>query len=202
MLGRWRKELKNDGVEEETVLDGRRAVGLVVAGGDKRVGIPDVRLSNDAGRFLCEFTFYESLSQRWKEAREEQRRRRQQRRKGPHQRLLDSQSEAFRIADFEPGASQREKRREGGEEEEEENDDDGEEDEGTILELEEEQAASREGKVAFLHVPGDTDAAAIERGVRVTEAAIRAIVASWEEGYRRNGRIMPPQTERRVQGRA
>ncbi len=46
---------------------------------------------------------------------------------------------------------------------------------------------SRLGKVAFLHVPGDTDALAIERGVRVTIAAIRALVLSWEEGYRRGG---------------
>ena len=43
----------------------------------------------------------------------------------------------------------------------------------------------REGKVCFLHVPGDTGEEAIGRGTMVAEAAIRAVVASWESGKRR-----------------
>jgi hypothetical protein len=63
-------------------------------------------------------------------------------------------------------------------------------------------STSKLGKVAFLHVPGDTDAAAIERGVRVTVAAIRALVASWEAGLRREGGVQVPSVERRVGGGA
>jgi len=74
------------------------------------------QLSRDAGRFLCEFILYESLSRRYQE--------------------------------------------------------DGE----------------RVGKVAFLHVPGGYGTEDVERGVRVAEAAIRSLVASWEEGHRASER--------------
>lgn len=76
------------------------------------------KLSVDAGRFLCEFTLFESLAHRWLQA---------------------SQGSETNMA----------------------------------------------GKVAFLHVPGAFDAEAVERGVRVAEAAIKSLVASWEEGRRR-----------------
>lgn len=79
-----------------------------------------VRLSRDAGKFLCEFILYNSLAHRAMEL--------------PH---------------------------------------------GDI-ELE-----RRNGKAAFLHVPGGIDEAAIARGRHVAEAAIRALVGSWEEGLRR-----------------
>ena len=52
---RWRREL---GLEEEK-RGGKE-------GEDEE---PRVRMSGDAGRFLCDFIFYESLSIRWKEAR-------------------------------------------------------------------------------------------------------------------------------------
>lgn len=46
VLQRWKEELAHD---------------------DSMAG-PGVRLSPDAGRFLCDFIYYESLSVRWKEA--------------------------------------------------------------------------------------------------------------------------------------
>ena len=87
---------------------------------EKELGIGEqgrakVRMSEDAGRFLCDFVFFETLS-----------------------------------------------RRVGG---------------------------AREGKVCFLHVPGETDEGSVRRGTRVAEAAIRSVVGSWEEGYRRKGLI-------------
>jgi pyrrolidone-carboxylate peptidase len=75
------------------------------------------RLSADAGRFLCEFTLFESLSRRW-------------------------------------------------------------------IEGEKGEGEDRKGKVAFLHVPGAFAREDVLRGVRVAEAAIRSLVASWEEGRR------------------
>ncbi|ETN46429.1 uncharacterized protein HMPREF1541_00613 [Cyphellophora europaea CBS 101466] len=85
------------------------------------------RLSTDAGRFLCEFTLFESLGRRWLEARGK----------------LDKQGE------------------------------------------EQENRENKEGKVAFLHVPGAFGPEDVERGVRVATAAIRSLVGSWEEGRRR-----------------
>ena len=137
VLERWRQRLKADGVG--------------------KVGeIPDVRLSNDAGRFLCDFVLYESLSGRWKEVHHQ----RQQRppSSGLEADLDGEQSEPETETEIETTGS---------------NDD-----------------SSKEGKVAFLHVPGDTDQAAIDRGARVTVAAIRALVSSWEEGFRRDGRVV------------
>ena len=87
---RWRKEGRTrDGrVEEEgvpEVLEGgwgvedvegrwREMVGLEreKAGGDteREREEPRVRMSGDAGRFLCDFVFFESLSVRWKEGRD------------------------------------------------------------------------------------------------------------------------------------
>ncbi len=88
----------------------RETLGLSVVGED-----PKVRMSKDAGRFLCDFIFYESMSERWKER-------------------------------------------------------------GDMV-----------GKVCFFHVPGETDDMSVEKGVRVAEAAIRSVVGSWEEGYRKTG---------------
>lgn len=49
---------------------------------------------------------------------------------------------------------------------------------------ENDSAREKIGKVAFLHVPNGVEAADVSRGVMVAESAIRAIVASWEAGYR------------------
>lgn len=129
----------------------RHAVKIAAGGNDsttttKPATIPDVRLSDDAGRFTCEFIFYQSLSERWKGA---------QSTSSSSSTPLDPSVEAAihvqaRADTAPPGQG-------------------------------------RQGKVAFLHVPGDYDPAAIERGARVTEAAIRALVSSWEEGHRREG---------------
>lgn len=48
-------------------------------------------------------------------------------------------------------------------------------------------ALERRGKVAFLHVPGWTGVEDISRGVLIAEEAIRALVGSWEDGYRKDG---------------
>ncbi|RMZ85702.1 hypothetical protein DV737_g457, partial [Chaetothyriales sp. CBS 132003] len=128
VLARWEKEVN----EVET------AMGLVEDEGPfpawppipphlRRARKSVVRLSRDAGRFLCEFTLMESLSRR---------------------RLEEGQRESDGVPE------------------------DGRE--------------SREGKVAFLHVPGGHLPDDVARGVRVTEAAIKSMVASWEEGFRRS----------------
>lgn len=93
-----------------------------------------VKLSADAGRFLCEYALFESLSLRWLDARR------------THDNRVEQQKQ-------------------------------------TSL------AQDRVGKVAFLHVPGWTGVEDINRGVMVAEEAIRALVGSWEDGYRRNGRV-------------
>jgi len=101
-----------------------------------------VKLSRDAGRFLCEYALYESLSRRWVEAQkvvEEGQRQRQDLNRSVH-----------------PWPQ------------------------ATL-------ASERLGKVAFLHVPGWTGVEDINRGVMIAEEAIRALVSSWEDGFRRDG---------------
>lgn len=90
---------------------------------------PVVKLSRDAGRFLCEFILMCSLIYRWKEAQSQS----------------QSQDQAS-------------------------------------------STQSKLGKVAFLHVPNGTEAVDVARGVLVAESAIRAVVGSWEAGWR-NGRV-------------
>ena len=98
VFGRWRDGLRKD---------------------IKSEGQDMVRLSTDAGKFLCEFILYESL--------------------------------------------------------------------GTRAVEDAERGTGKKGKVAFLHVPGAVDGESVSRGVRVAEAAIRAIVGSWEDGLRAEG---------------
>ena len=130
VLKRWEREVYD--VEDALGLVDSTgsmisAFGVARGGGRKSV----VKLSRDAGRFLCEFSLMESLSRRWLEASKEEK----------------SADEM-----------------------------------GVNLD-------SREGKVAFLHVPGGYTASDIARGKRVAEAAIRSIVASWEEGRRRHDNV-------------
>ena len=126
VLSRWEREL--DAVED--------ALGLI---DDTPPGTPNilsalnarrkksvVRLSRDAGRYLCEFVFMQSLSKKYLEARRH-----------------EQDGKPYDVTD------------------------------------------TREGKVAFLHVPGGYATDDIARGMRVAEAAIRSLVASWEEGFRR-----------------
>jgi pyroglutamyl-peptidase len=117
----WRKDglpetLWTQWNEEDVLARWRGDVARICPGDERAV----VRLSRDAGRFLCEFILYTSL--------------------------------AYRIVDAKSG---------------------------------DEKAQERKGKAAFLHVPGGTDEASIARGRNIAEAAIRAIVGSWEEGLRR-----------------
>ena len=102
VLARWRGDVARTCPEDESAV---------------------VRLSRDAGKFLCEFILYNSL--------------------------------AVRATEAITG---------------------------------DERARERNGKAAFLHVPGGIDEVSIARGRRVAEAAIRAVVGSWEEGFRRQGK--------------
>ena len=101
-----------------------------------------VKLSADAGRFLCEYALFESLSRRWVDARDAAGQK--------SQHASRSTSSPSSIEDV---------------------------------------TNDRLGKVAFLHVPGWTGVEDINRGVMVAEEAIRALVGSWEDGYRRNRRL-------------
>jgi pyrrolidone-carboxylate peptidase len=76
---RRREERRADGEYLPEVLEGgwsvedverrwREELGL---GKEKKEGEePRVKMSHDAGRFLCDFIFYETLSVRWKEGKE------------------------------------------------------------------------------------------------------------------------------------
>lgn len=118
----WRKDGLPETIwtqwnEDDVLARWRGDVARICPGDERAV----VRLSRDAGRFLCEFILYTSL--------------------------------AYRIVGARQG--------------------DG-------------KAQERTGKAAFLHVPGGTDEASIARGRNIAEAAIRAVVGSWEEGIRRS----------------
>ena len=119
-----------------------------------------VKLSRDAGRFLCEFALFESLSLRWADA---------MRHKRPAHDAVLSQSptsSSVRTDEetqdpIEDSTSHHQHRRR-------------------------DLALDRLGKVAFLHVPGWTGVEDVKRGVMVAEEAILALVGSWEDGYRRD----------------
>ena len=132
VLSKWEKEVWD--IEESMGLVDATLVPTLggLRAGQGKATKSVVRLSRDAGRFLCEFALMESLSRRWLEARK-------------------AESKADHSTD----------------------------------------SGNREGKVAFLHVPGGHTVSDISRGVRVVEAAIRSLVASWEEGRRRgNGDLL------------
>ncbi|OAL29190.1 hypothetical protein AYO20_09243 [Fonsecaea nubica] len=123
-----------------------------------------VKLSCDAGRFLCEYALFESLSRRWLEGQ-----RRGDWQATSHKKATDavsssaspevvSNNNASSSSVSDPSRSDSE-----------------------------DEATERVGKVAFLHVPGWTGVEDINRGVMVAEEAIRALIGSWEDGYRRNG---------------
>jgi pyroglutamyl-peptidase len=129
---RWKKEVRADGEFLPDVLECGWNIGDVERRWRQDLGLeeekkefdePRVKMSIDAGRFLCDFIFYESLSVQWKKGRD------------------------------------------------------------------------RVGKVCFFHVPGEADEENVQKGVRVAEAAIRSVVGSWEEGKRREGRIVEREEE-------
>lgn len=100
----------------------------------------DVKLSRDAGRFLCEFILYTSLAYRYKEAQQ-----------AKSESQSQSQSSSYIIDTTEPPS---------------------------------ESPLERVGKVAFLHVPGGISPLDIKKGTLVAEAAITALITSWESGFR------------------
>lgn len=121
-----------------------------------------VRLSSDAGRFLCEYALFESLSLRWLDTQR-------------HERGLSS-SHPDSTAQAQEGALQSSSSS------------------SSANPPDEQVAAERLGKVAFLHVPGWTTVEDVSRGVMIAEQAIRALVASWEGGLRRSGSEAPSRT--------
>ncbi|RVX71826.1 hypothetical protein B0A52_04225 [Exophiala mesophila] len=129
-----------------------------------------VKLSRDAGRFICEFALFESLSRRWLDDARHHRR-------GPsgevEQSKPDTKNEANNTTDDTSSTSSRS------------SSSSPEHDLGHRKRL----AHERLGKVAFLHVPGWTGVEDIARGTIVAQEAIRALVTSWEDGYRRSGRV-------------
>ncbi|EXJ85491.1 hypothetical protein A1O1_05855 [Capronia coronata CBS 617.96] len=189
------------------------AVATARAQENRRRGV--VKLSRDAGRFLCEYALFESLSVRWLDAH---------RYKHPHlhPHLLpeadghalstpEAKAEAKAEAEAEAAPSlashqdsqssittststtfpsqatnefqsQSNLAPEGqASSNPNQNLNPGEPEETRKKQL----ALERLGKVAFLHVPGWTGVEDINRGVLIAEEAIRALVASWEDGFRR-----------------
>lgn len=126
VLPRWEADVKRQEweVREDALRQRARvAMGMAEPGdlGEVKVGkAAVVKLSRDAGRFLCEFILMCALTERWRGAK-----------KG---------------------------------------------------------VTEKQGKVAFLHVPNGTDVEDIARGRRVALGAIKAVVASWEAGFR-NGHL-------------
>jgi pyrrolidone-carboxylate peptidase len=120
-----------------------------------------VKLSADAGRFLCEYALFESLSRRWVDARAAEDKERDP--------AVAAAAAAAAVSAVSASGSPPSPL--------------------TSSPVQREIARERLGKVAFLHVPGWTGVEDINRGVMVAEEAIRALVGSWEDGYRRNGRV-------------
>ncbi|KAJ4511708.1 hypothetical protein HRR83_004253 [Exophiala dermatitidis] len=176
-----------------------------------------VKLSRDAGRFLCEYLLFESLSLRWIDAH---------RHMHPYLHLLhphphgeqhpepSGQVGGYSVQHHnEIGTSWRPQHEGQGEQQaagqssssisgsssahghhghqDQNGSSEAERGQGQEAKDLEEQhkkqrlAHDRLGKVAFLHVPGWTSVEDINRGKLVAEEAIRALVASWEEGFRR-----------------
>jgi pyrrolidone-carboxylate peptidase len=121
-----------------------------------------VKLSADAGRFLCEYIIFESLSRRWLDARNTH----DNNGDNPQSTASDNTAAPPSSASSAPNPTTQPQS-------------------SSRAEL----VHERLGKVAFLHVPGWTGVEDINRGVMVAEEAIRALVGSWEDGYRRNGRV-------------
>jgi len=125
-----------------------------------------VKLSCDAGRFLCEYALFESLSRRWLDAHRTHKGEDDGQRGGKE---IDTSSSPLPSSSATPES--------------------GDSWSTPGLSSADDLAQERLGKVAFLHVPGWTGVEDINRGVMVAEEAIRALVGSWEDGYRRNGRV-------------
>lgn len=126
-----------------------------------------VKLSCDAGRFLCEYALFESLSRRWLDAQQSRESENDDQEPGSS----DSARDAPATSSIAPSAT----------------DADTVHPPTTVADAALPLPLERLGKVAFLHVPGWTGVEDINRGVMVAEEAIRALVGSWEAGNRRGG---------------
>lgn len=124
---------------------------------NKKKGV--VKLSRDAGRFLCEFALFESLSCRWIDAMRYKRPAADA--ALPRSPTASSPPTSEEAQDSNEHANRHHHRRR-------------------------DLAFDRLGKVAFLHVPGWTGVEDVKRGAMVAEEAILALVGSWEDGYRRD----------------
>ena len=127
-----------------------------------------VKLSRDAGRFLCEYALFESLSLRWIDAM------RYEGSLQDPQRKIETLSTSSSMP---PSASTAATTM---------STDGNKDDETDVSHHKRRLALERLGKVAFLHVPGWTGVEDINRGAMIAEEVIRALVGSWEDGYRRD----------------
>ncbi|KAK5106706.1 hypothetical protein LTS08_000827 [Lithohypha guttulata] len=120
---------------------------------------PVVKLSRDAGRFLCEFILMCSLVYRYREAQnyKQIRERNEQQQQNTAPITKDTSS-------TQPGSTSIPTRHD--------------------RSHDEHAPTEKLGKVAFLHVPNGIEPQHVAIGRIVAETAIRAIVASWEDGYR------------------
>jgi len=134
-----------------------------------------VKLSRDAGRFLCEYALFESLSLRWIDAKK----------RGGSEQPTSTSSSSSSSPSPSPAPSPRSSRRQPSNSSDARSSASAMAPSHTASDPDKDIASSRVGTVAFLHVPGWTGVEDINRGVMVAEEAIRALVSSWEEGFRR-----------------
>ncbi|KEF58443.1 uncharacterized protein A1O9_06369 [Exophiala aquamarina CBS 119918] len=140
---------------------------------NKKKGV--VKLSRDAGRFLCEFALFESLSCRWADAMRYQR---------PV--TTDAAPPQSPTSSAPPTESGGTAPSSVASEEEAQDSSERTTPHHHHRRRRRDLALDRLGKVAFLHVPGWTGVEDVKRGAMIAEEAILALVASWEDGYRRD----------------
>jgi hypothetical protein len=139
-----------------------------------------VKLSRDAGRFLCEYALFESLSRRWLDAMHYKRPAASAPPQSPISKSATTQPQSNSPSHVKPSSSPSAAT--------------GEEPRGPAASDDHEHethhrrdlALDRLGKVAFLHVPGFTGVEDINLGAMIAEEAIRSLVGSWEDGFRRD----------------
>ena len=163
---------------------------------------PDLRLSSNAGHFLCDFIFYASLSERWREEKKKQwsaemlfsSASQQQQDNWPEQDQAQQPQPQNDFATTTPSPSTCDTYDLPSQNKPclittttttNPTENPGDSVSTSTLNPCNYESSSTRGNIAFLHVPGDTSEDAIERGVKVAEAAIGALVGSWEAGMRK-----------------
>lgn len=135
-----------------------------------------VKLSRDAGRFLCEFSLFESLSRRWLDAMHYKRPAADAPPHSPISKSSTTQPQRNSPShEIPPSSSSRPASPASASNEHEHE-----------TNHRRDLALDRLGKVAFLHVPGLTGVEDINLGAMIAEEVIRALVGSWEDGFRRD----------------